>query len=102
MEATNVTNILSMDNTQYNLDLSLPQLDSTELADLDISLSENLSSGLSISDSTKPETSKGINAEPSNIEESNNMTDSFTRIANNTIQELYTLNNMYKPTREVD
>lgn len=53
MEATNVTNILSMDNTQYNLDLSLPQLDSTELADLDISLSENLSSGLSISDSTK-------------------------------------------------
>lgn len=53
MEATNVTNILSMDNMQYNLDLSLPQLDSTELADLDISLSENLSSGLSISDSTK-------------------------------------------------
>lgn len=53
MEATNVTNILNMDNTQYNLDLSLPQLDSTELADLDISLSENLSSGLSISDSTK-------------------------------------------------
>lgn len=53
MEATNVTNILSMDNPQYNLDLSLPQLDSTELADLDISLSENLSSGLSISDSTK-------------------------------------------------
>lgn len=53
MEATNVTNILSMDSTQYNLDLSLPQLDSTELADLDISLSENLSSGLSISDSTK-------------------------------------------------
>lgn len=53
METTNVTNILSMDNTQYNLDLSLPQLDSTELADLDISLSENLSSGLSISDSTK-------------------------------------------------
>ncbi|XP_006619741.1 embryonic polarity protein dorsal-like isoform X2 [Apis dorsata] len=102
MEATNVTNILSMDNTQYNLDLSLPQLDSTELADLDISLSENLSSGLSISDSTKPETNKGINAESSNIEESNNMTDSFTRIANNTIQELYTLNNMYKPTREVD
>lgn len=30
------------------------------------------------------------------------MTDSFTRIANNTIQELYTLNTMYKPTREVD
>ncbi|OAD62394.1 hypothetical protein WN48_07265, partial [Eufriesea mexicana] len=100
-EATDITSVLDMDSQQYSFDLSFNQLDSAELAAFGTALSENLSSGLSISDS-KPETSKGANAVPSNVEESNNMTDSFTRITNNTIQELCTLNNMYKPTREVD
>ncbi|CAL7934589.1 unnamed protein product [Xylocopa violacea] len=99
---TDITSVLDMDNQRYSFDLNNSlNLDSAELATFGIALSDNLSSGLSISDSTKPETSKGANAGPSNIEENSNMTDSFTRI-NNTIQELCTLNNMYKPTREVD
>ncbi|XP_076765856.1 dorsal isoform X3 [Xylocopa sonorina] len=97
-----ITSIFNMDNRcgfDLNLNNSL-NLDLAELAAFG-NLSDNLSSGLSISDSTKPETSKGANAGPSSVEENSNMTDSFTRI-NNTIQELCTLNNMYKPTREVD
>ncbi|XP_071864541.1 dorsal isoform X2 [Bombus fervidus] len=102
VEGADVTSVLDMDSRQYSFDLSFNQLDSAELAAFDTALSENLSSGLSISDSTKPETNKETNTGSSNIEESNNMTDSFTRITNNTIQELCTLNNMYKPTREVN
>ncbi|CAK9794865.1 Embryonic polarity protein dorsal [Anthophora quadrimaculata] len=96
-----VTSVLDMDSQQYNFDLTLNQLDSAELAAFGTALSENLSSGLSISDSIKTETSKGGNAEASNVEESN-MTDSFTKITNNTIQELCNLNSMYKPRREID
>ncbi|XP_043519475.1 proto-oncogene c-Rel-like isoform X2 [Frieseomelitta varia] len=102
VKGADVTSVLDMDSQQYSFDSSLIQLDSAELAAFGTALSENLSSGLFISDSPKSETSKAANAEPSNIEESSNMTDSFTRITNNTIQELCTLNNMYKPTREVD
>ncbi|XP_076173751.1 dorsal isoform X4 [Ptiloglossa arizonensis] len=101
-EATDVTSVLDMDSQQYSFDLSLNQLDSAELAAFGTALSENLSSGLSISDSNKPGMSKGTNPEVSNTEESNNMTDSFTRITNSTIQELCTLNSMYKPTRQID
>ncbi|XP_017877915.1 proto-oncogene c-Rel isoform X3 [Ceratina calcarata] len=93
-DGTDVTSVLDMDSQQYSFDLN--QLDSAELAAFGTALSENLSTGLSISESTKPETNKGANAEPSN------MTDSFTRITNNTIQELCNLNDMYKSTRKVD
>ncbi|KOC69051.1 hypothetical protein WH47_09608 [Habropoda laboriosa] len=101
VEGADVTSVLDMDSQQYSFDLSLNQLDSAELAAFGTALSENLSSGLSISDSIKPETSKGVNAEASNMEE-NNMTDSFTRITNNTIQELCNLNSMYKSRRGFD
>ena len=101
VDGTDVTSVLDMDSQQYSFDC-LNQLDSAELAAFGTALSENLSSGLSISDSSKPEMSKGMNAEMSNVEESNNMTDSFTRITNSTIQELCTLNSMYKTTREID
>ncbi|XP_053980095.1 proto-oncogene c-Rel isoform X3 [Hylaeus anthracinus] len=102
VEATDVTSLLDMDNQQYNFDSSLNPLDSAELAAFGTALSNNLSSGLSISDSNRPEASRGGNPEVVNIEESSNMTDSFTRITNNTIQELCTLNNMFKPTRQID
>ncbi|XP_076239617.1 dorsal isoform X3 [Calliopsis andreniformis] len=102
ISGTDVTSVLDMDSQQYSFDLSLNQLDSAELAAFGTALSENLSSGLSISDSSKPETSKAANVEMNNVEESNNMTDSFTRITNSTIQELCTLNSMYKPAREID
>lgn len=103
-EATgaNASNILDMDNQQFSFDLSLNQFDSAELAVFGTALAENLSSGLSISDSSKAETSKDGNAGEANAAESINMTDSFTRITNNTIQELCTLNSMYKPAREID
>lgn len=52
-EATDVTSVLDMDSQQYSFDLSLNQLDSAELAAFGTALSENLSSGLSISDSNK-------------------------------------------------
>ncbi|XP_076629054.1 dorsal isoform X2 [Colletes latitarsis] len=102
IEATDATSVLDMDSQQYSFDSSLNQLDSAELAAFGTALSENLSSGLSISDTNKPGTSKGANTEVSNVEESSNMTDSFTRITNSTIQELCTLNSMYKPRRQID
>lgn len=97
-----VTSVLDMDSQQYSFDLSLNQLDSAELAVFGTALSENLSSGLSISDTVKPEADKGATAESSGAGESINMTDSFTRLTNSTIQELCTLNSMYKPSREND
>lgn len=100
VDGTDVTSVLDMDSQQYSFDGL--NFDSAELAALGTALSENLSSGLSISDSSKSEMSKGMNAETSNVEESNNMTDSFTRITNSTIQELCTLNSMYKTTRGID
>ncbi|XP_076672034.1 dorsal isoform X3 [Andrena cerasifolii] len=100
VDGTDVTSVLDMDSQQYSFDGL--NFDSAELAAFGTALSENLSSGLSISDSSKSEMSKGMNAEMSNVEESNNMTDSFTRITNSTIQELCTLNSMYKTTREID
>lgn len=50
-EGTDVTSVLDMDSQQYSFDLSFNQLDSAELAAFGTALSENLSSGLSISDS---------------------------------------------------
>lgn len=49
---TDVTSVLDMDSQQYSFDSSLNQLDSLELAAFGTALSENLSSGLSISDSS--------------------------------------------------
>ncbi|XP_029047866.1 proto-oncogene c-Rel-like isoform X3 [Osmia bicornis bicornis] len=98
VKGTDVTSVLDMDSQQYNFDPSFNQLSSMEFDDFGTHLSENLSSGLSISDSTKVEPNIGANTEANNVEETNNMTDSFTRITNNTIQELCTLNNLYKPT----
>lgn len=48
--------VLDMDSQQYSFDLSLNQLDSAELAAFGTALSENLSTGLSISDPTKVQT----------------------------------------------
>ncbi|XP_043274771.1 embryonic polarity protein dorsal-like isoform X2 [Venturia canescens] len=85
-------NVLDLDSQQYSFDMSLNQLDSAELAIFGTALSENLSSGLSISDPVKV---KGVGG--NNGEGNNSMTDSFTRLTTNTIQEICTLNSMYKP-----
>ncbi|XP_033327213.1 dorsal isoform X3 [Megalopta genalis] len=96
--AADATSVLDMDSQQqYSFMSSLNQLDSAELAAIGTALSENLSSGLSISDSNKSETSKGAN-QGANNGESSNMTDSFTRIT----AELSTLNSMYKSRQEVN
>lgn len=52
VDGTDVTSVLDMDSQQYSFDC-LNQLDSAELAAFGTALSENLSSGLSISDSSK-------------------------------------------------
>ncbi|XP_076297574.1 embryonic polarity protein dorsal-like isoform X2 [Lasioglossum baleicum] len=96
VEGGDATSVLDMDNQQYSFESSLGQLNSAELAAIGTALAENLSSGLSISEAHKSETSKEANQ--GNNEESNSMTDSFTRIT----AELNTLNSMYKPRREVD
>ncbi|XP_078036222.1 dorsal isoform X3 [Augochlora pura] len=96
-EAADATSVLDMDSHQYGFISSLTQLDSAELAAIGTALSENLSSGLSISDNNKSETNKGAH-QGTNNGESSNMTDSFTRIT----AELSTLNSMYKSRQEVD
>ena len=53
VKAADVTIVLDMDSQQYCFDSSLIQLDSAELAAFGTALSENLSSGLFISDSPK-------------------------------------------------
>ncbi|XP_012283784.1 proto-oncogene c-Rel isoform X2 [Orussus abietinus] len=95
--ATADVGVLGLDNQQYNFDMSLNPLDSAELRELALfgtALSENLSSGLSISDPVKPE--QGREAAESNTG-GNEMSDSFLKLTNTTIQELCTLNNIYKP-----
>lgn len=53
VKGADVTSVLDMDSQQYSFDSSLIQLDSAELAAFGTALSENLSSGLFISDSPK-------------------------------------------------
>ncbi|KAK2580701.1 hypothetical protein KPH14_011331 [Odynerus spinipes] len=101
-DVANLLSIHNAGNLQYSFDLGLNQLDLAEIADFGTTLSENLSSGLSISESTKPETNEHANLEAHGMEESNNMTDSFTKLTNTTIQELRNLNNMYKTTTNND
>ncbi|XP_024946599.1 chromatin modification-related protein eaf1 [Cephus cinctus] len=99
--ATGVT--LDMDSQQYHFDMNVNlNLDSTDLALLDTALSENLSSGLSITDPIKKSVSvKCTDAQDASMAaEVSEMTDSFTRLTRNTIQELCTLNNIYKPSRD--
>lgn len=81
--------MLDMDSQQYSLELNLGNLDSAELTRMammtDANLSENLSSNLTLDDKVTK----------SSMEcDQNNMTDSFTRVANNVIQELVSLGDM--------
>lgn len=81
---TGLSNILNLDSQE------LTQLNSAELAGLNaFDLSENLSNNLSLSD---------IKVDlPRQDDGQENMTDSFTRLTNSTIDNLCTLNKMYKP-----
>lgn len=78
--------VLDMDSQQYSLELNLGNLDSGELARMamltDANLSENLSSNLTLSDDRPQDHA---------------MTDSFTRVANNALQELVSLGNVIYP-----
>lgn len=83
--------VLDMDSHQLSLELSLGNLDSGELARMamftDANLSENLSSNLTLSerlDNDRPQDQA--------------MTDSFTRVANNAIQELVCLGSGMYPS----
>ncbi|XP_048505486.1 WD repeat-containing protein AAC3-like [Athalia rosae] len=100
-----VSSMLNLDNQQCNFELgSLNQLDSADLAMFDDNLSQNLSSNLSLSDIriSQVEASRTTITEPVNMGggNGNNMTDSFTRLTTNTIQDICSLNNMYNPTRD--
>lgn len=81
--------MLDMDSQQYSLELNLGNLDSAELTRMammtDANLSENLSSNLTLDDKV---TKSAMECDQ------NNMTDSFTRVANNVIQELVSLGDM--------
>lgn len=81
--------VLDLDSQQYSLEMNLGNLDSGELARMvmltDANLSENLSSNLTLSDDRPQDQA---------------MTDSFTRVANNALQELVSLGNvMYPPSQ---
>ncbi|EFN78215.1 uncharacterized protein LOC105188977 [Harpegnathos saltator] len=90
-----VTRLLDMDTQQLNFDWN--PLDSNDFADFG-SLSANLSSGLSLTDGIQPTTS---NAEESNHQSTNSMTEETNRIIW-IKQELSTLNNIFKPNRRND
>ncbi|XP_076296675.1 dorsal isoform X4 [Lasioglossum baleicum] len=53
VEGGDATSVLDMDNQQYSFESSLGQFNSAELAAISTALSENLSSGLSISEAHK-------------------------------------------------
>ncbi|XP_044576138.1 embryonic polarity protein dorsal-like isoform X3 [Cotesia glomerata] len=101
VNAENVNNVLDLGINQCSFDInqlsgSLNPLDSDDLAVLGNAFAESFSSGLSLSDSQN----KAQKVEPNAAEEGLNMTDSFTKLTNSTIQELCTLNNLYKPMQE--
>ncbi|KAL2722145.1 proto-oncogene c-Rel-like isoform X6 [Vespula maculifrons] len=92
---------LGIDGQQY-FDLNLNSADLAEFPVFDTTLSTNLLSGLSISEYTKDEASEHANLEANCVEDNNIMTDSYTNLTKNTIQELCSLNDIYKPTRSHD
>ncbi|EEB18781.1 hypothetical protein Phum_PHUM534150 [Pediculus humanus corporis] len=87
--------MLDMDSQQYSLELNLGNLDSAELTRMammtDANLSENLSSNLTLDDKVSKSAMEC---------DQNNMTDSFTRVANNVIQELVSLGDMNQGTQQ--
>ncbi|XP_046820608.1 embryonic polarity protein dorsal-like isoform X4 [Vespa crabro] len=101
LEKIDMTTGLSIDSQQY-FDLSLNSADLAEFSVFDNTLSTNLLSGLSISEYTKDGTSENANLEANCVGDNNTMTDSYTNLTKNTIQELCSLNDIYKPTRSHD
>lgn len=87
--------MLDMDSQQYSLELNLGNLDSAELTRMammtDANLSENLSSNLTLDEKVSK---SGMECDQ------NNMTDSFTRVANNVIQELVSLGDMNQSAQQ--
>ncbi|KAK0178886.1 hypothetical protein PV327_007729 [Microctonus hyperodae] len=105
VDTDGANSILDLDSNQFSFDMNqldnFNPLNSAELAVFGTALSENLSRGLSISESNKAQSVKEISGDaPMNIGESSSMTDSFTRLTNTTIQELCTLNSIYNPTKD--
>ncbi|XP_034950477.1 proto-oncogene c-Rel isoform X2 [Chelonus insularis] len=105
-ENLGASSVLDLDSNQYSFDMnqldSLNPLNSADLAVLGNALSENFSSGLSISDSNKAQAKETAqNSTANNAGEGTSMTDSFTRLTNTTIQELCTLNSLYNPMKEI-
>ncbi|XP_031785072.1 embryonic polarity protein dorsal isoform X2 [Nasonia vitripennis] len=85
--AINIGNVMDDNQPQQDFpDLSFSQLDNVDL------------NSLNISDIVK-EAVNGTEAAGNTVDETG-MTDSFTKLTRNTIQELCSLNNMYKPTRD--
>lgn len=81
----NISNLLDLDSQE----LKQINLNSGELSTFDASiLSETLCNNLSFTDIGMPR------------QENQNMTDSLTRLANNTIDSIYQLNNMYRPNED--
>lgn len=82
-----LSSLLDLDSQQ--LELKQINLNSGELANLNLfdtnNLSEHLSTNLSLTDITMSR-------------QDNSMTDSLTRLANNTIDSICQLNDMYKPS----
>ncbi|XP_011496611.1 PREDICTED: proto-oncogene c-Rel-like [Ceratosolen solmsi marchali] len=84
--AINIGNALDTTQQTSDFDLNFSQFDNVDLTNLNIS------------DIVK----EAVNGEEgaSTIAEESCMTDSFTKLTRNTIQELCSLNNMYKTTRD--
>ncbi|XP_015172824.1 PREDICTED: embryonic polarity protein dorsal-like isoform X3 [Polistes dominula] len=87
-------------NQQY-FDLTLNTAGLGEFETFDTELSTNLLSGLSISEDLKEEGNDNVKLETDNVGE-NNMTDSYTNITKNTIQELCDLNDIYRHNKNDD
>ncbi|KAL2733736.1 proto-oncogene c-Rel-like isoform X6 [Vespula squamosa] len=102
LEKIDVATGLGIDGQQY-FNLSLNSADLAEFPVFDTTFSTNLLSGLSISEYTKDDgASENVNLEANCVEDNNIMTDSYTNLTKNTIQELYNLNDIYKPNRSHD
>ncbi|XP_014609305.1 PREDICTED: embryonic polarity protein dorsal-like isoform X3 [Polistes canadensis] len=87
-------------NQQY-FDLTLNTVGLGEFETFDAELSTSLLSGLSISEDLKDEENENVKLETDNVGE-NNMTDSYTNITKNTIQELCDLNDIYRHNKSDD
>ncbi|XP_066594292.1 embryonic polarity protein dorsal-like isoform X2 [Prorops nasuta] len=90
------SNIMDLDNQQDHFDLN--QLDSAELAMFDTELSENLSSGLSLTDKTEFDgfVAGQVSVPAGNINNSNN----FMGLSDNTAQDLSSLNDLLRSLQE--